>query len=367
MVIRIQSNCIHLNIRGKNVVTVENKSAKTVSVLIPTFNRAHLLKYTLDSLCKQSCKDFEVILIVKPSGDGTEHLIKTYNKKLDIKIVFQNQGYVTDALNLGFDHKTGSITAFLDDDAIACQKWIAQIIKCYHQGNLGGVAGDVIPVKVVNGTFNIVGKSEVIPQEQTKLLASKLWSKPVNGLEKYMLYLTKAGVVESNVDAINEHNTCPSLLGMGANMSVLSETINQFRFPRGSWITGMSWEQYLGCFIWKKKYKLQFSTHPDLKVFHINHDETLSRGVGNLSTQTLRHLEYSLLYYRLHPFQGISRFYRTLWVLTQIIMYCKDRSFRHLSLIKAVLVSEVLGIKWLITKKFGGKYQPIKDMSCWAD
>jgi len=43
-----------------------------VSVLIPTFKRAHLISYVFEGLRKQTYKDFEVVVILKSSGDGTE-------------------------------------------------------------------------------------------------------------------------------------------------------------------------------------------------------------------------------------------------------------------------------------------------------
>lgn len=57
----------------------------TVSVIIPTYKRGHLLKHVLEALTNQSCQDFEVLMIVKPSGDTTEEVIKEYREKLGNK------------------------------------------------------------------------------------------------------------------------------------------------------------------------------------------------------------------------------------------------------------------------------------------
>lgn len=92
-----------------------------VSILIPTFKRAHLISYVFEGLRKQTYKDFEVVVVLKPSGDGTEDIVKKYKKWLNINLIFQNRGYVVDALNLGFENAQGKIIAFLDDDAIPFQ------------------------------------------------------------------------------------------------------------------------------------------------------------------------------------------------------------------------------------------------------
>ncbi|MCL1965636.1 MAG: glycosyltransferase family 2 protein [Candidatus Bathyarchaeota archaeon] len=84
-----------------------------VSIVIVTYKRGHLLNYALDALTVQTVDDFEVLLVVKPSGDATEHVIAKYRESLKIKVIIQEHGYVTDALNLGLKHVTGGIIILL--------------------------------------------------------------------------------------------------------------------------------------------------------------------------------------------------------------------------------------------------------------
>ena len=52
-----------------------------ISIIIPVYNRAHIIKETLDSVRNQSSGDWECILVDDGSTDGSIELIKTYKEK----------------------------------------------------------------------------------------------------------------------------------------------------------------------------------------------------------------------------------------------------------------------------------------------
>lgn len=49
-----------------------------LTIVIPTYNRAHLIEHTLKSVLNQSCDDFEVIIIDDGSTDNTEEIVRPY-------------------------------------------------------------------------------------------------------------------------------------------------------------------------------------------------------------------------------------------------------------------------------------------------
>jgi glycosyltransferase involved in cell wall biosynthesis len=91
------------------------KTVPLVSVIIPTFNRAHLLGKTLDSVLSQTFKDFEVIVIDDASVDATQALLSKYQSLLTPVFFDNNQG-VSCARNCGIELAKGRYICFLDSD-----------------------------------------------------------------------------------------------------------------------------------------------------------------------------------------------------------------------------------------------------------
>lgn len=88
------------------------------SVIIPTYNRAHLLAKGLDALASQTFKDFEVIICDDGSTDNTKELVDSYKNLLPglqyIKI--QNSGWASKPRNTAMNKAKGKWICFLDSD-----------------------------------------------------------------------------------------------------------------------------------------------------------------------------------------------------------------------------------------------------------
>ncbi len=86
----------------------------TVSVLIPTYNRAATLPQALASVMAQSHPADEIIVIDDGSEDDTESLIKNSYPQV-VYLAQENRG-VSAARNLGVKHASGEWIALLDSD-----------------------------------------------------------------------------------------------------------------------------------------------------------------------------------------------------------------------------------------------------------
>ena len=86
----------------------------TVSVVIPTYNRAHLVTEAVDSVLDQSYTDYELLVIDDGSTDDTADRLTSYGEC--IRLHRQDNRGASAARNAGIRHARGQYIAFLDSD-----------------------------------------------------------------------------------------------------------------------------------------------------------------------------------------------------------------------------------------------------------
>jgi len=84
------------------------------SVIIPNYNRAHLIEETIQLVLSQEFQDYEIIVIDDGSTDNTMEVLKPYQQNL--KVIQQENKGPGAARNLGIKNAVGRYIAFLDSD-----------------------------------------------------------------------------------------------------------------------------------------------------------------------------------------------------------------------------------------------------------
>lgn len=92
-----------------------NKSV-LFSIIIPTYNRAELLKRCLDSVEAQTYTNWEAIVVDNYSEDNTEEVVKSFNDPRIVYIKNHNYGVIAVSRNKALDVAKGDWVAFLDSD-----------------------------------------------------------------------------------------------------------------------------------------------------------------------------------------------------------------------------------------------------------
>ena len=87
-----------------------------VSVVLPTFNRAHTLPGAVQSVLMQSCRDLELIVVDDGSTDGTSELICNWPDERVFYLRLEQNGGVAAARNAGVAIAQGRYLAFQDSD-----------------------------------------------------------------------------------------------------------------------------------------------------------------------------------------------------------------------------------------------------------
>jgi glycosyltransferase involved in cell wall biosynthesis len=85
----------------------------TVSVIIPVYNRAWVLKGAIDSVLGQDFHDFEIVVVDDGSTDNTLEILQSHEQ---ICVVRQDHRGVSAARNAGIARAAGRFITFLDSD-----------------------------------------------------------------------------------------------------------------------------------------------------------------------------------------------------------------------------------------------------------
>lgn len=100
------------------------------SFVVPVYNTEKYLKKCLDSLEKQTFKDFEIIVVNDGSTDNSMEILSKYEKKYDnIKIINQKNQGLSMARNNGVKKVKGKYLLFVDSDDYVETNLLEQIDK----------------------------------------------------------------------------------------------------------------------------------------------------------------------------------------------------------------------------------------------
>lgn len=105
------------------------------SVIIPVLNEALEIKKLMDSIARQTFKDFEVILVDAGSTDDTVKIAKSYNKKLLLKVIETKVRNVPFSRNLGAKKAKSEFFVFIDGDNQITKGFLEAVKNCIQKYN----------------------------------------------------------------------------------------------------------------------------------------------------------------------------------------------------------------------------------------
>lgn len=110
-----------------------------ISVIIPTFNDEDYIDNLLESLVRQTVKNFEVIVIDDKSTDDTVKIVKIFKNKLKLKILLSGKRNQSYSRNLGIKAAKGSILVNLDSDCHVNDTFIEGISEAFKRDDIEGL------------------------------------------------------------------------------------------------------------------------------------------------------------------------------------------------------------------------------------
>ena len=116
----------------------------TVSVIISTYNRRHLLPVALQSVLRQRFDDFEVIVVDNGSTDGTSAVLDDFDDPRLVRVRNEVSLGPTGGRNCGIDRARGRWVSVLDDDDMwSPDKLAAQVDALQRSGRTWAFSGVV--------------------------------------------------------------------------------------------------------------------------------------------------------------------------------------------------------------------------------
>lgn len=104
------------------------------SVVIPTFQRRELLVRNVEALRRQELRDFEVLVVVDGSTDGSAEALRGLDLPFELTVLEQANAGAAQARNAGAAKARGEILLTLDDDMEADPRMLAEHDRSHRAG-----------------------------------------------------------------------------------------------------------------------------------------------------------------------------------------------------------------------------------------
>jgi glycosyltransferase involved in cell wall biosynthesis len=104
-----------------------------ISIIIPTYNQADLLREAIQSIIDQTITDWEAIVVNNYSEDNTIEVVESFKDSRLRLINFRNHGIIGISRNEGVRQAKADLIAFLDSDDTWANLKLERVISVFRQ------------------------------------------------------------------------------------------------------------------------------------------------------------------------------------------------------------------------------------------
>lgn len=139
-----------------------DRNKNLITVFTPTYNRAYSLSRLYKSLCQQTCKDFEWLVVDDGSTDNTKIIMSDFihDNIVTIRYIAQSNGGKHRAINRGVKEANGELFFIVDSDDWLANNAIERITARYceirYNPDFAGICG----LKVYSSGIKIGGEND---------------------------------------------------------------------------------------------------------------------------------------------------------------------------------------------------------------
>jgi GT2 family glycosyltransferase len=131
----------------------------SVSAIIPTWNRADLLRSILTNLDAQTRPPDQVIVVDNGSTDATQLVAREFS--VDVVVFPENRGFAA-AVNEGIARAKGEWLLILNNDVVLEPEWLERLLASAEQENVLFAAGKLLrmdDIQTLDGSWDLVSRA----------------------------------------------------------------------------------------------------------------------------------------------------------------------------------------------------------------
>jgi glycosyltransferase involved in cell wall biosynthesis len=111
-----------------------------IGIVTPSYNQAHFLEQTIDSVLSQGYPHLEYVIIDGGSTDGSVDIIRNYEKHLSFWIS-ERDGGQSEAINKGLRRLNSDVWAYLNSDDVYLPGTLSKVAVEFEDSNVVWVTG----------------------------------------------------------------------------------------------------------------------------------------------------------------------------------------------------------------------------------
>jgi len=102
----------------------------------------------IDSLKAQSYESLEIVVVVDGNRELYDKIVKSGidADKVEVKVILNEENLgLSESRNKGIKEAKGDVIAFFDDDAVADENWMRELLKVYKKRDAIAAGGKLLP------------------------------------------------------------------------------------------------------------------------------------------------------------------------------------------------------------------------------
>ena len=161
---------------------------KTLTIFTPAYNRANTISRTYESLLRQTCNDFEWLVVDDGSTDNTQELVEGWiaENKIPIRYVRQKNQGMHGAHNTAYRNITTELNTCIDSDDFMPDDAVEKIVAFWKRNGSENFAGIIGLDQTENG--EIIGAK--FPSDIKETTLQDYYYKHGGSGDKKMVYRT---------------------------------------------------------------------------------------------------------------------------------------------------------------------------------